>query len=469
MEIKGPAGTPPVEREPVSVKPGQAGAQANSSGPSSPSVTVQLTPSLFKTGQLLNVVVAKIEQDALLLLLQNKLIDHRGEPLTVQFRTPRIADVRPGQQLTVEVSRVKDNVPELTLVSLNRQTTALATQLQHTAQQQRPVNVLFDLLTTLHRHGIDKLPLSNDVRQQLERLWRAIPDALQLPKGDVIQQAIRYSGPFLEANLLKAAMGKDRVLPAMDIRTQLLKLAEGLRQAATQPQPPTGTNPPPAASGPRQPLTTPPLAEQPPTRAADTTITRNHSTPTGQTSAPAPVDPRHPTPPQHHPVSLLETLKSDQLLQQLLQATEGSLARMQHQQLHMAQGENRLSWIFELPVKYEDGSDVFDVRIHRDPQQQDNPETEQHYPWTVSLAFNLDGLGPVRTQISFYKGEISTYWLAEQQQTVNLFYQYRDILANRLRHKGVSVEKLACRCGTVPNQVQVTMPTYSPLSLDEQV
>jgi hypothetical protein len=133
----------------------------------------------------------------------------------------------------------------------------------------------------------------------------------------------------------------------------------------------------------------------------------------------------------------------------------------------MSQADIRPQWLMELPIKHSDGVDVFDIRIQPDAEQQGRSDKDPTHPWTVMLAFNLDGLGPVRAQISLFNGQISSYWWAEQVDTVQLFHQHLSFLENRLQHAGVPFQQLVCECGIPEPKTTQTKIPYSDTNLDE--
>ena len=123
----------------------------------------------------------------------------------------------------------------------------------------------------------------------------------------------------------------------------------------------------------------------------------------------------------------------------------------------------------ELPVRHKNGVDVFDLRIQRDAEDQHADADRASHTWTVMLAFDLEGLGAVRAQISLVQDQISTFWWAEQANTVDLFHQHIDQLSHRITAAGLKVSKLNCQCG-IPNTTQA--PRNVPISdiiLDEKI
>jgi hypothetical protein len=248
----------------------------------------------------------------------------------------------------------------------------------------------------------------------------------------------------------------------MDTKNSLLRLAEALRQQNV-------------VVTARDSLSTPQTTT---TQALPTTTSQaNVANPNpGQTTqdnnippAAAKVDPNIPAPQAKHNTAVTN-MNVNQILDLLTQQTDGSLQRTLTQQLHMLNTDSaRQQLIFELPIKHADGVDVFDMRIHPD-QQGHNPEMEQARPWTIMMAFDLDGLGPVRAQISLFNEKISTHWWAEQQQTVELFQQHLETLQNRLTHVGLEVDKVKCQYG-IPkaNIKQEQKSLYTDINLDEKV
>ena len=185
------------------------------------------------------------------------------------------------------------------------------------------------------------------------------------------------------------------------------------------------------------------------------------------------VDPNIPAPPSRQTQALIN-MTTNQLLELLTQQTEGSLQRTLTHQLQMLNTDNvRQQLAFELPIKHGNEVDVFDMRIHPDQDGSQQNASKQERPWTIMMAFNLEGLGAIRAQISLVNDHISTHWWAEQQQTVDLFQQHMSTLQDRLSHVGLDVDKVQCQCG-VPkvsgeDEVKPQKILYTDINLDEKV
>ena len=481
MDIKGPTGSLPVDSEPVQVAPGTASRESrNASSSPSQSVLLKLSSNLFKLGQVLNVIVAKVEQNALLLMLQDKILDPDGNPLNIQLRAPRTQAAEVGQRLQVQVTDIKQNIPTLSVVASQRPALVLADLLNQAQARQQPLQQLLNNLVQVKSTDALLASLPKQVTENIDALWRALPEAGQLQRPDNVRQAIQRSGPFLESQLLNAAQNNTRLFPALDTKTTLLRLAAALRQQNSNylsreagAENLAKTTSASSQTNTQQPLN-PLLTGRQTNSATSTTLTRPTTNPAMQNTAVTPrVDPGIPTPPTQQ-AQPLTNMTSNQILELLMQQTEGSLQRTLTHQLHMLNTDSaRQQLVFELPIKHGDGVDVFDMRIHPDQEGSQQQDEEQARPWTIMMAFNLEGLGAIRAQISLVDDQISTHWWAEQQQTVELFQQHMTTLQERLSHVGLEVDKIECQCGVpkvAPINEGVKQKTpYSDVNLDEKV
>jgi len=467
MEIKGPTGSVPVDIEPTQVGASTASRESrNAAAAPSQSVLLKLSPNLFKLGQVLNVIVAKVEQNALLLTVQNKFTDQNGTPLNIQLRAPRAANIEAGQRLQVEVTDLKQNIPSLKVIDSQRPALVLTDLLNQAQIKQQPLQQLLNnLIQVKTSQGLFNA-LPKEVTEKIDTLWRALPEQSQMQRSNNVKHAIQYAGPFLESQLLKLGLQQNRFFPAMDTKNNLLRLAEALRQqnnisASREAHTHTQTT---------TPLTQ--TASTTTTQASQPTSTTAH---TAQAAAdnkaipvPTKVDPNIPTPPAKQS-TMLPSMNANQILELLTQQTEGSLQRTLTQQLQMLNADNlRQQLIFELPVKHGNNVDVFDMRIHPD-QQGHQQDTDQARPWTIMMAFDLEGLGPIRAQISLFNERISTHWWAEQPNTVELFQLHMEALQNRLSQVGLEVDKVRCQQGvpTVAAKAQ-QKSLYTDVNLDEK-
>lgn len=479
MQIKGPSAPGAIDIEVETIRPTTPVTAASAtSTPKVPASTLQLSPALFQIGQLLEVVVAKIEQNMLLLTLQNPVLDENGQRLNLQLRAPASSPAQVGQQLMVQVKNIENGVPQLQVLATRAEPLNVATALLTAQQQQAPLPPLLANLAQLQqaqsKSQFEQLPAL--VRERIQSLWRALADTSQIQRPAGLKQAMNYSGPFLESALLKIAQGQARNYPAMDVQTGLLRLADAIR-AQLEAQPTANAT----TTSSSTPQLHPSLLQRgvdsalPPTVAKSSTsgaVDQTNST--TDKSSPAATDnkPPHPQIPQAQAraAAMLNTVNSEHLLEQLLRQTEGGLARILTQQLHALNHDpQRPTWLLELPVRHDDGVDMFDLRIQRDAEEKRAGPAPAQHTWTVMLAFELEGLGPIRAQISLLQDQISSFWWAEQPDTVALFHQHIDQLYHRITAAGLKVNKLNCQCG-IPQLPP--MPRNVPISdimLDEKI
>jgi hypothetical protein len=151
----------------------------------------------------------------------------------------------------------------------------------------------------------------------------------------------------------------------------------------------------------------------------------------------------------------------------LLSETESSLARLQLTQLatHSTESEQKQVWLFDLPVRKDEGADIFHMRIEKDSgsSREERPADESF--WSIKIAFSLEGLGPVYAKIAVLGHEnVSTTLWAEQEQTVALFNQHITDLQGNLEKAGLCIDKLSCLHGKPADDE----PIHNKQILDEK-
>lgn len=162
--------------------------------------------------------------------------------------------------------------------------------------------------------------------------------------------------------------------------------------------------------------------------------------------------------------TMMQKNQPEQIVFELSRQLEGVLARGQVQQLNSLHSEqqSRPMWAMELPLRTDQGIDLFDLRIERDKHQAE--AYSEVMPWSITIAFDLHGLGPVRAIVSLRGDQISTQFWAEHPETNLLFNQHLDLLHSQLNHAGINVGKIECQCGSLP---EVT-DKLEPVLLDEK-
>lgn len=438
MKIKGPDNFPAINLTELRQLATRAGEGA-----------LQAARINWQTGQLLNALVVRQDNNNLLLNVQ-------GQPVLVKNR-PEFAFL-PGQKLTLQVEQLTPQ-PVMKLVSPAPRPVAGGEQglLQQTLRQdmgrQTPLPPLLANLKTVARDPLLHPPLPASIRKMAWEIHQLLPDVRQASRGESLQQALERTGPFLHHQLGQLARGQNAPPPEKTLQGALLRLADQIRQqlapGPSRPAPanPQGTSPLPqtalpAASG----------------AAADAARTA------AQSATPRPQTPQS-QPPQ--PPTLQGLISQDQGLGELLRQVEGGLGRMQLHQLHGLQAEQsgRPMWAMELPIRSQEGIDLFDLRIRQEESDEGNGDYQR--PWQVSLAFDLEGLGPVRVNLTLLGQTVSAQFQMQEEQTRSLFDNALDQLRSRLHGAGLDVGRLECASGI--DEPPPAHPTTGSALLDEKV
>jgi hypothetical protein len=177
-----------------------------------------------------------------------------------------------------------------------------------------------------------------------------------------------------------------------------------------------------------------------------------------------------PPQPQARGTASLQALQPAPLLRaELLQQAEASLARLQLNQLaSLPQGRDTgLEWLLDLPVRRGEETDIWSLGIRRD-EGEDGRDPEQQGPlWTVQLAFDLPGLGPMQARVSLRGEQVSTWFWATREETMPLLQDHLRELRRELEASGLRVGELHCLRGPMPGNAGAAQ-SRRPI-LDERV
>ncbi len=394
----------------------------------------------WQSGQILLALVLKVTPAQILLNIQG---------IEASVARPADLNLQAGDRLQLEVM---GNANPLQLKLLEQQpatTTIINRALRASLPRQQALPPLLANIEYLSRDPAAANLLDRAVRSAAQQLYYQLPVLTSLRQPQALKQALERSGPFLEHHLHISQMVPELNLQ-QDLRVNLLRLATQLQyyivREAARPQGTTVVN-----------------ASKPQTEAvatAPSTAPIHSSNPATQPSVTA---------------SLTQTATSKVVANQLLQQTEGVLARLHIHQLHQLKTEDtsRPVWSMELPIRSEQGINLFDIRIHRESPfplpwsdedgQRKQPQAESR--WSVRLAFDLEGLGPVQAVIALQQEQISVHFHAQENQTSMLFTKHMEMLSSRLRHAGLDVAAIDCRQGEPEPATEINGPPI----LDEQV
>lgn len=448
--------------------------------PASPAATAMP----WRVGQILHATVTDVGIGKALLAIGNRQVSaetslalHKGEQLMLEVRQ---ADARPVLRLVTAMAEP-----------------ALATMIRQLLPRQGALPPLLANLGQLAR--TPNPPLPPLLSQQVRAMVRQIPDAQTLSTGPGVKQAIARSGAFLERQIHSAAAHGRSVNLDGDFKANLLRLVQLVQNwpgspaqapAAGAPAQTSPTAPPPPAApsansqGNAQTGTAAPGKNVAPGTSASpahiaravqagaipaqatggavvtsglpaagpggivTTTSARAASPAVVLPPPLPGAPPTPQAAVQASLDLLNRLGS--LRADLLQQCEAALARLQLHQLAALPREGErglLEWLLELPVRHSHAIDLWSMRITRDPREQPQDTGASAPVWSVQLAFDLPGLGPLRAQVRLAGERVSTRFWAEQPATLPLLNSHLHELRQALADAGLEVDDLDCLAG----------------------
>lgn len=453
----------------------------------------------WQTGQLLQATVTESSIGKVLLAIGNR-----------QVSTRTSLPLEKGQQLTLQVHSL-GKLPVLKVVSTLKES-PLATMVRLLLPRQAPLTPLLANMNQLAR--LPNPPTPPVLNELVRSTLRQMPDVRTVSTQQGLKKAIGDSGIFLESRLLQSTGSSAAPPAIQtDFKANLLRLIQlvrtwpgsSARTGTVTPQsttgiptsspdtPKTGTNAPPpapptaAAKLPAQPPSAAtPAAQQPnaadqlvqraarasipvttagaarpATAASLPAVTAPQTSSTGGASPamllgselPAPLRGALPVPQSALQASLDLINRMGNFRTDLLQQAEAALARIQLHQLAAVPREAErglLEWLFELPVYRGDDIDLWSLRLLRDNSEQHQETDTQAQRWTVQLAFDLPGLGPVQAQVQLCNEQVSARFWAEQTDTLPLLHDHIHELREALHTAGLDVGELECRHGPRP-------------------
>ncbi len=446
------------------------GTMAINTPPTGPGLPLTATSPVTRSEPLSTWRVGQILAATVVANPQPGVADLRIGSLLVKAQTGGLT-LTPGQSLRLEVASLKQ-MPVLKLLGLMQQN-PLQQVLRDVLPRQQPLPLLFTALarlimptpTTTQRSP----SLSPEVLTLARNLLDNLPSTARASTADGLRQAIRDSGLFLESKLAQAAAqpAATNVRPdalARDFKANLLRLVQVIRDTAASSAPAgtranpllnTGTGTTAAPGAPARPATSAPplpaaLAAALASAAPAATATR---LPPGTLLDPgAPLQRGQPPQP---PVHLAQLIKGQELTltqTELQRFAEGALARVQlHQLSSLPQERMPLpEWLIELPLRRDGETDVWNLRIGRDAERErDNPD-DATPAWSVMLAFDLPGIGPMQSRVTLRGDRVTAQFFSRIQGVLPLVVEHLPLLQARLQHVGLSVEELTCHHGEIP-------------------
>ncbi|MCP4041039.1 MAG: flagellar hook-length control protein FliK [Gammaproteobacteria bacterium] len=249
-------------------------------------------------------------------------------------------------------------------------------------------------------------------------IFQALPEIRTIARAEGLKQAVTESGTFFESRVAAAVKGAE-TFPTRDLKGSLLRLVSLL---------------------------------------TDTSAGQEKTLTTGNQQAP-PLKGSPPQPQRTVPPTLVENMPLEKAAIELRAQIEGSLSRIQLNQLNSlpaGEGTNTALYL-EIPVRQQNGTDVWSVCIEQDSSGKGGDQGDD---WVVTLAFALDKLGPISARITWRDEKISAYFLAEQEATATRLREHTRELNNQLVEAGLTVDEIICHQGTPPQPTSPTEATH---------
>ncbi|HEY0942811.1 MAG TPA: flagellar hook-length control protein FliK [Steroidobacter sp.] len=371
-------------------------------GSSSPSLLPE-----WRVGALLQVVAVRDAASGQLWL------NIGGQRHPARLASGNTAGPANGEVLQVRVLR---NSPVLALETLSTSTrmgteaeaTVVANAMRRFVPRQESAALMLANLSWLAqgKNGASELPKA--VMQAATKLWQALPDADSLGDPEVLENAIRRSGTFLETNLADAARAgtADPKLLANDLKALMLTLSRALREHGARPaaaHSDTAMNAPvPTARGPLTVL-----------NAAPATF------------------------------SMLEA--ADQQLNELSRQTDGALARLTTAQITSTSPDPAVqSMLVELPVRHEDRASMLRLRVEHDHSRKHSGGGDS---WSVEAAIDLGQVGALHAKVTLAGHRIGVQLRAESPAIVEALSARAGELEAILRESGLEIDRIVCLHG----------------------
>jgi len=304
-----------------------------------------------------------------------------------------------GEQLTLRVEQ-DGPPPQLRVLEQGPTTPAATARMRTLLPRQLALSALIAALEGDGAAGLDALP--ERVRVSLQALAAAIPGPQALLRADTLRRTLRRSGLFLERLLAEST----DPAPALtrDLKANLLRLRAALAEAGIPPSPPL------------------------------------------EAGTPRPAPPRRDALPQPLPVPVEAEAPHPGRLAALV---DGALARLElHQIASLPDPGQPLVWTLELPLRDPNGPGALALRIEREAGGQD--EARPSPSWTLWLALDVPGLGPLQARVSLHGDGVGVALWAEREASARRLGAALDQLEARLRAAGLTVAALSAAPGHAP-------------------
>ena len=286
--------------------------------------------------------------------------------------------------------------PQLELIAPQTAEPAMQVAMRERLPQQNGYAPLLATLDALaQRPALRQLPAY--LRPALAALEHVVRTPTEITRGEGLEEAIKRSGLFLEAQLAEPNLDMAG-LSQEDWKGALLRLASLLDDYL------------PARRSTSSSSETPPPLQQRGLQAQPRAML---------------------------PLSLLDD-DVDALLSQLHGEVRAALARVEVAQLEATTAS---AWMIEIPLQGEDGRDILQVQL------QQNNESGTGSSWTFGFAIDLPALGPIQGELQLRDLRLAVRLWAERADTVHRLEQQFGTLRQTLSAAGLILDQLSCQQG----------------------
>lgn len=410
----------------------------------------------WRAGQIIKASVhSVVDNDTMVIRIGDKAViaDAKQSTTPISFQ-----NYRPQQEILLKILSVGQR-PTLALVEPPPAPPSPNIEaLRQALPKQQPLSPLLSNLQALSNWPEEKLAPQVKVLQTLaQQFVAALPQQKSVQTADGVKAAIANSGPWLEHKLASASKSTPSLGIDGDLKANLSRLAQVLRQyapAAASAARPQGVPANPSALAdetapflaPSVPRATP-LSPSPTAAMTGTVIEESLSeilleAPPPLKGAPPQAQPR--VPPQ-----VESQWPFERLVLTLLEQTEGALSRVRVNQLSHGGDEqsNVQTWTVELPIKDRHLIDVIALQITREGDKKNKAHEAR---WIVTLAFDFDETGPFHAKVTVENKRVNVHMTAEHAQTAGRITQALPQLESSLINAGLSVHQLHVVNGPVP-------------------
>lgn len=286
--------------------------------------------------------------------------------------------------------------PQLELIAPQTAEPAMQVAMRERLPQQNGYAPLLATLDALaQRPALRQLPAY--LRPALAALEHVVRTPAEITRGEGLEEAIKRSGLFLEAQLAEPNLDMAG-LSQEDWKGALLRLASLLDDYL------------PARRSTSSSSETPPPLQQRGLQAQPRAML---------------------------PLSLLDD-DVDALLSQLHGEVRAALARVEVAQLEATTAS---AWMIEIPLQGEDGRDILQVQL------QQNADSDTGSSWTFGFAIDLPALGPIQGELQLRDLRLAVRLWAERADTVHRLEQQFGTLRQTLSAAGLILDQLSCQQG----------------------